>query len=65
VQGQLRKEYVSIEAETRCKQSGQVMHLRIDSDMQVSVRELDAKPLVFLPDLDWENFAEKTIIDSY
>jgi hypothetical protein len=65
VQGQLRKEYVSIEVETACKHCDQVMHLTIDSNMRVSVREPDAKPLVFNPDIDWENFAEKTIIDAY
>jgi len=65
VQGQLRKKYVSIEVETKCKHCGQVMHLTIDSNMQISVCEPDAKPLVFIPDLDWVNFAEKTIIDSY
>jgi hypothetical protein len=65
VQGQLRKEYVSIEAETKCKHCNHVMHLTIDSDMRVSVRESDANPLVFMPDVDWNNFAELTIIDAY
>jgi hypothetical protein len=41
------------------------MHINIDSDMQVSVREEQAVPLVFMPDMDWDNFAERTIIDSY
>jgi len=65
VQGQLRKEYVSIEVETKCKHCDRVMHFTIDSDMRVSVRESDANPLVFMPDMDWNNFAERTIIDSY
>jgi hypothetical protein len=65
VQGQLRKKYVSIEVETMCNHCDQEMHLKIDSNMQVSVYELDANPLVFIPDIDWKNFAEKTIIDSY
>jgi len=65
VQGKLRKEYVSIEVETQCKHCGQAMHITIDSNMQVSVRESGANPLVFIPDIDWENFTEKTIIDSY
>jgi len=33
--------------------------------MQISVREADANPLVFMPDIDWDHFAERTIIDSY
>jgi hypothetical protein len=65
VQGQLRKEYVSIEVETKCKHCDQVMHITIDSNMQVSVRQSGAKPLVFMPDIDWNSFAERTIIDSY
>jgi len=65
VQGQLRKEYVSIEVETKCSHCDQVMHITIDSDMRVSVHEPDVHPLVFMPDVDWNNFAERTIIDSY
>jgi len=51
--------------ETRCTHCDQVLHLTVDSSMQVSVRESDANPLVFMPDIDWNNFAERTIIDSY
>ena len=65
VQGQLRKEYVSIEIETKCSHCDQIMHFTIDSNMRVSVREADASPLVFMPDMDWDHFAERTIIDSY
>jgi hypothetical protein len=65
VQGQLRKEYVSIEVETQCQHCDQVMHMTIDSNMQVSIRESDANPWVFMPDIDWNSFAERTIIDSY
>ena len=65
MQGQLRKEYVSIEVETKCKHCDHTMHFTIDSDMRVSVRESGANPLVFMPDIDWNNFAERTIIDSY
>jgi len=65
VQGQLRKEYISVEVETTCKHCNQALHFVIDSEMQFSVRESDAAPLVFMPDIDWNNFAENTIIDSY
>jgi hypothetical protein len=33
--------------------------------MRVSVGETDANPLVFMPDIDWKNFTEQNIIDSY
>jgi hypothetical protein len=65
VEGRLRKEYVSIEVETKCQHCDLMMHITIDSDMKVSVRESDAAPLVFTPDVDWENFAERTIINAY
>jgi hypothetical protein len=41
------------------------MHFTIDSDLRVSIREADAHPLLFMPDIDWSHFAERTIIDSY
>lgn len=65
MQGRLRKETVSAEIETRCKHCDQAMHIKVDSDLQVSVREADADPLVFMPDVDWDHFSEQTIIDSY
>jgi len=33
--------------------------------MQIAAHEMDATPLVFMPDMNWNTFAEKTIIDSY
>jgi len=65
VQGFLRGEHISIEVTTECKHCGQVMHLTVDSNMQVSVGESDVNPLVFMPDIDWGNFTERNIIDSY
>jgi hypothetical protein len=65
VQGHLRKEYISIEVTTKCKHCDRVLHLTIDSNMRVSVGETDANPLVFMPDIDWKNFTEQNIIDSY
>jgi hypothetical protein len=41
------------------------MHINIDSNMQASMRETGANPLVFMPDVNWSHFAERTIIDSY
>jgi hypothetical protein len=41
------------------------MHITVDSDLHFSVRDEQAVPLVFMPDVVWDNFAERTIIDSY
>ena len=65
VQGRLRKEYVSIEVETKCQHCDQVLHLTMDNEMRISVRESGANPLVFMPDIDWNSFTDRTIIDSY
>lgn len=42
-----------------------VMQITIDSNLRVSIREDEAEPLLFMPDVNWENFAERTIIDAY
>jgi Alkylmercury lyase len=65
VEGQLRGDYLSVEIETKCSHCSQAMHFTVDSRMRVSVREAQAAPLVFMPDVDWVHFAERTIIDSY
>jgi hypothetical protein len=65
VQGQLRKEPISVEVETACRHCGQALHMTVDSAMRVSVREPGAAPLVFMPDVDFQHFAERTIIDAY
>ncbi len=54
-----------MEVDTQCKHCGQALHFTLDSNMQVSVHEPDASPLVFMPEVDWAHFAERTIIDSY
>jgi hypothetical protein len=56
---------VAAEIETQCRHCGAPLHIALDSALQVSVREADAKPLVFMPDVDWKKFSERTIIDAY
>ena len=65
MQGQLQNKVIAVEIETMCKHCEQSLHILIDSSMRVSVREEDATPLVFMPELEWEKFAERTIIDAY
>jgi hypothetical protein len=56
---------MSVEIETKCRHCDQILHITVDSNMQASVLEDQATPLVFMPDVDWANFAGRTIIDSY
>ncbi len=65
MQGQLQKEYLTVAIETECKHCGQAMHISMDSNMHVSAGEAQSAPLVFMPDMDWGHFTERTIIDSY
>jgi hypothetical protein len=41
------------------------IHLTVDSELRWSVREQDANPLVFVPEVDWTQFADTYIIDAY
>ncbi len=65
MQGKIRKEYLAAEVETKCQHCGQSLHLTVDSSMKISVAEAGADPWVFMPDMDWEHFTERTIIDAY
>lgn len=65
VQGQLRNEKLTVEIETACVHCGQPLHISVNSDIQWSVREQDAAPLLFEPDVDWAHFSDATIIDAY
>jgi hypothetical protein len=65
VQGQLKQEYLSVLIETKCVHCQQTLHIDLDSDMKFSVREREANPLVFMPDVDWNTFAEPNITRAY
>jgi len=65
VQGQLRNEKISVEIETCCAHCGQDLHLTLDSELKWRIREQDANPLVFEPEIDWAHFQGTTIIHDY
>jgi hypothetical protein len=41
------------------------MRLKVESDMKISIHRGGTKPLVFMPDVDWNSFTGQTIIDAY
>jgi len=41
------------------------MRITVGSDMQFTVHDEDVSPLVFMPQVDWEIFAEPNIIDAF
>ena len=75
VQGRLRgeplmtqrgtNEPLAVEIESECKHCGRSLHLTVDSDLRWSVGEDDAKPLVFEPQVDWQQFTAPNIIHDY
>jgi hypothetical protein len=65
VQGQLRKEPLSVSIETSCAQSAQPMHITIDSDLQFRVEEAGADPWVFLPMVNFAKLREPNIIEVF
>ena len=56
---------MAVEIETQCRHCATPLHITLDGALQVSVREAEAGPLVFMPDVDWKKFSERTIIDAY
>ena len=68
MQGRLREENLVVEIESACVHCGQEIHLTVDSELHWSVQEPDApgaQPLLFMPEVDWQHFAEPNIIDAY
>jgi len=65
VQGRLRGEKLSVELESECAHCGKALHMSIDGDLNSQVRERDAAPLLFEPDIDWETFRGANIINDY
>jgi hypothetical protein len=56
---------VAVEIETQCRHCGAPLHIALDGALAASVRETGARPLVFTPDVDWQTFSDRTIIDAY
>ena len=65
VQGHLRREPVSIHFESLCACCARPLHLDIDADLAVRIREEDAEPLVFVPLVDFEKWTDPSIIDAF
>jgi hypothetical protein len=41
------------------------MRINVDSDMQISIHDDRTMPWVFMPDVEWNSFTGRTIIDAY
>jgi len=68
VQGRLRDENLVVEIESACAHCGREIHLTVDSELHWSVQGPGAAgvhPLLSVPEVDWQHFAEPNIIDAY
>jgi len=66
VQARLRNEQpLEVEIETSCAHCGRALHILVDDQLRVRVRERQANPRVFLPKIDWATFRGANIINDY
>ena len=65
VQGQLRNEPLSFILQTECAHCGKSIHIEIDSELNYSVSDMDAQPLIFVPMVDFSTLEDPSIIDAF
>ncbi len=65
MQGRLRNEYLMVTIGTGCSYSGKPIHIELDSQLKYRVLEEEARPMVFLPQIEWESFHDPNIIGAY
>jgi hypothetical protein len=65
VQGQLLNERLTFAIETECAHCARPIHIEIDSDLNYSVVEQDAAPLILAPRVDFGKLQDTSIIDTF
>jgi hypothetical protein len=65
VQGQLRREHLTVRIETECGHCHEPLHLEVDSELNYHVQEAHATPLVFVPMVDMKKLDDPSIIDAF
>jgi hypothetical protein len=65
VQGQLRNEALTFTIQTTCAHCGKEICIEIDSELNYSVSDPDARPLVFVPRVDFSTLEDPSIIDAF
>lgn len=65
VQGQLRKENLTFTIQTECAHCGKELQIQMDSKLNTSVADPAAKPLVFVPLVDFKESDDPNIIDAF
>jgi hypothetical protein len=65
VQGQLRKENLIFTIQTECAHCGKEIRIEMDSQLNYSVSEPNARPLIFVPMVDFGKLEDPSIIDAF
>lgn len=65
MQGQLRRESLSVVIDTACGHCARPLQIVVDSELRYHVTTPEAEPLVFEPHVNWETFTEPNIIHAY
>ncbi len=65
MQGQLRKEVLTFLVETECAHCGQPISIEIDNRMQYRVLVAEARPVLFIPHVDFARLKDPSIIDAF
>ncbi len=65
MQGQLRKEALPFLVETQCAHCARPVTLEIDSRMEYRVFEAEARPILFIPHVDFARLKDPSIIDAF
>ncbi len=65
MQGQLRKEPLSFTIQTSCAHCGKEIRIKMDSQLNYKVCEAEARPLIFVPMVDFAKLEDPSIIDAF
>jgi hypothetical protein len=65
VQGRLQNEKLTITVCTECAHCKTPMEMTIDSDLNISVKDRENRPMVFVPDVDLLKLKEESIINAF
>ena len=66
MQGHLRQpDPLELAIRTECACCGEVIHIEMDSELNYSVVEADAEPLIFMPSVNFDKLEDPSIIEAF
>ena len=65
MQGQLRQENLLVTVSTECAHCSQPMEIKIDSDLNYTVKEEGCEPVVLVPDVNLFKIEDESIINAF